>query len=238
MTAPPARPYSAEYALEFTWNSCTASWLNWYGARPEPVRPSVWPKKVLLLSAPSTTRLFSVPRCPAKLMSPVRTSRVTPGVSSAKSMKFRPLTGRFAIDVSLTVELTCDRVVSITGELPDTVTDSDTPEGFSSMRSDTVSPMLTRIPVCSNVRNPASVALTVYGPTGNSGARNSPCASVTASRVAAVDSWLTTTVTPGTTAPDASVTTPSIEPVGVCAEMRAGATARRQRTSAVASRRA
>ena len=33
-----------------TWNSLTASWLNWYGARPEPVRPSACPKKVLLLS--------------------------------------------------------------------------------------------------------------------------------------------------------------------------------------------
>ena len=80
ITAPPARPYSAENAFELTWNSFTASWLNWYGARPDPVRPSVWPKNVLLLSAPSTTRLFSVPRWPAKLMSPVRTSRVTPGV--------------------------------------------------------------------------------------------------------------------------------------------------------------
>jgi len=28
-TAPPARPNSAEYALRLTWNSCTASWLNW-----------------------------------------------------------------------------------------------------------------------------------------------------------------------------------------------------------------
>ena len=40
MTAPPARPYSAENEFELTWNSFTASWLNWYGARPEPVRPS------------------------------------------------------------------------------------------------------------------------------------------------------------------------------------------------------
>ena len=41
ITAPPARPYSAEYALEFTWNSLTAAALNWYGARPDPVRPTV-----------------------------------------------------------------------------------------------------------------------------------------------------------------------------------------------------
>ena len=95
ITAPPARPYSAEYEFEFTWNSLTASSENWYGARPDPVRPTVWPKNVLSLFAPSTTIEFKVPRWPAKLMSPVRTSRTTPGVVSTKSMKLRPLTGKF-----------------------------------------------------------------------------------------------------------------------------------------------
>ena len=54
------------------------------------MRPTDWPKKVLLLSEPSTIRELRVPRCPAKLMSPPRTSRVTPGVRSAKLMKLRP----------------------------------------------------------------------------------------------------------------------------------------------------
>jgi len=34
------------------------------------VRPTVWPKKVLSLFAPSTTSELRVPRWPAKLMSP------------------------------------------------------------------------------------------------------------------------------------------------------------------------
>src|SRR2546430_12156534 len=51
---------------------------------------NVWPKKVLLLSEPSTMRELSVPRWPAKLMSPPRTSVVTPGVRSVKLMKLRP----------------------------------------------------------------------------------------------------------------------------------------------------
>jgi hypothetical protein len=112
--------------LELTWNSCTAAALNWYGARPDPVRPIVWPKNVLLSSAPSTTRLFNVPRWPAKLMSPLRTSVVTPGVSSAKLMKLRPLVGRLRTAASSTTALTCVRVVSMTGASALTVTDSDT----------------------------------------------------------------------------------------------------------------
>jgi hypothetical protein len=129
------------------------------------VRPSVCPKKVLLLSAPSTTRLLSVPRWPAKLISPVRTSRVTPGVSSAKSMKFRPLTGRLAMATTLTVELICDRVVSTDGVVapigPRTVTVSATPAGLSSMRTVTVCPIVTVRLRASNGANPDRLAFTV-----------------------------------------------------------------------------
>jgi hypothetical protein len=98
-----------------TWNSFTASWLNWYGARPEPVRPRAWPKKVLSLFAPSITRLFSVPRWPAKLMSPWRGSFETPGVVRTKSMKLRPFVGRFAMALSFTTEEDWVRVVSTRG---------------------------------------------------------------------------------------------------------------------------
>ena len=141
ITAPPARPYSAEYALRFTWNSWTASWLNWYGARPEPVRPSVWPKKVLLLSAPSITRLFSVPRWPAKLMSPPRGSRVTPGVVSTKSMKLRPFTGRFATERSLTTDDCWERVASSSGASAVTVISSWAEATFSVTSTVSVWPM-------------------------------------------------------------------------------------------------
>ncbi len=160
MTAPPARPYSAEKAFALTWNSCTASWLNWYGARPVPVRPSAWPKNVLLLSAPSTTRLLSVPRWPAKLMSPLRVSRVTPGVSSTKSMKFRPFTGRFSTAVEFTTALTWVRVVSSTGAVPLTVMVSDNAATPSSSRNVFVSPICTRRFSWRRVANPCSAAVT------------------------------------------------------------------------------
>jgi hypothetical protein len=60
-------------------------------------------------------------------MSPVRTSRVTPGVSRAKSMKLRPLTGRFWTVASVIVELTCERPDSMIGVPPETLTVSATP---------------------------------------------------------------------------------------------------------------
>ena len=125
-----------------TWNSFTASCENWYGARPEPVRPRAWPKNVLSLFAPSMTSEFSVPRWPAKLMSPRRTSFTTPGVVRTKSMKLRPLTGRFSIAVSFTTELTCVRSVSMSGAAAVTVMVSATPTR-SVMSSVTSLPTLT-----------------------------------------------------------------------------------------------
>ena len=105
------------------------------------------------------TRLFSVPRWPAKLMSPVRVSRVTPGVSSAKSMKLRPLTGRFCTAVSSTVELTCERPVSMIGVTPLTVTDSATPLTLIWRRSVIDCPIVTLISLCFWLTNPASSAV-------------------------------------------------------------------------------
>src|SRR5215475_2622248 len=100
MTPPAARPTSAEYPLDDTWNSCTASWLKLYGLRPVPARPVDCPKNTLLASEPSTVRLLAVPRWPPKLRSPPRDgSRTTPGVSTAKSRKLRPLIGRLEIDL-------------------------------------------------------------------------------------------------------------------------------------------
>src|SRR5258708_34046577 len=71
ITAPPARPNSAEKPFWFTWNSCTDSSENWYGGRG-PGRPNNWPKKVLLLSAPSTCKLLKAPFCPPTAKSPWR----------------------------------------------------------------------------------------------------------------------------------------------------------------------
>jgi len=106
-----------------------------------------------------------VPRCPAKLMSPVRTSRVTPGVSRAKSMKLRPLTGRLAIASSPIVALICERVVSTDGVLALigtlTVTDSDTLPGRSSILTVTVCPIVSVRSRASNAWNPCRAAFTV-----------------------------------------------------------------------------
>ena len=136
----------------------------------------VWPKKVLLLSAPSTTRLLSVPRWPAKLISPVRTSVVTPGVSNAKLMKLRPLTGRLRTACSPTVELTCDRVVSRIGDSALTVTVSATFATRISIRNVSSAPTVRLMPVCFRGENPGSSADRSYGPTAI--AVTSSCAAI------------------------------------------------------------
>ena len=88
-----------------------------------PVRPKDCPKKVLLLSAPSTWRLLSVPFCPPTARSPCRVgSRTTLGVNVAKSRKLRPLTGRFWMARSFTTEEIEVRVVSTTWPSAETST--------------------------------------------------------------------------------------------------------------------
>jgi hypothetical protein len=115
------------------------------------VRPSVCPKNVLLLSEPSMTRLLSVPRCPAKLMSPARVSRVTPGVVSTKSMKFLPFTGRLLTARSFTVLDCWERSVSRRGVSASTVTVSSAAAtlrgSVSSMTWPMFSSMLLRLSV-------------------------------------------------------------------------------------------
>ena len=67
---------------------------------------------------------------------------MTPGVSSAKSMKLRPLTGRFCTATSSTVELTCVRPVSMTGVAPSTTTFSATLASGISIRRVSVWPIV------------------------------------------------------------------------------------------------
>ena len=112
--------------------------------------------------------LFSVPRWPAKLMSPLRGSLTTPGVVRTKSMKLRPLTGRFWIDLSLTTEETSDFVVSTSGAAAVTVTVSATP-GFIRKSSVTVVPTLTTTLSNFTGWKPESSPLTRYVPGISSG---------------------------------------------------------------------
>ena len=123
-------------------------------------------------------------------------------------MKFRPFTGRFRTAASSTVELTCDRVVSMTGAAPVTVTVSATPATRISNRSVSVAPtprsMFDRF--CG--ANPWSCVPTSYGPTGSSSARKAPVESVIDVRIAPVAVFVIVTVTPGSTPPDESTTVP------------------------------
>ena len=135
-------------------------------------------------------------------MSPVRTSLVTPGVSSAKSMKLRPLTGRFWTETSLTVELTCERPASMMGACALTSTLSATVASPISMRSVRVWPTVSRRSPCLRGVKPVSSAATSYTPTGSKGALKSPWSPLTVTRVVPVAGWVMFTVTPGRTAPD------------------------------------
>src|SRR5690242_18336367 len=65
--------------------------------------------------------------------------------------------------------------------------------------------------------NPPRVAVIEYVPGGSAGNRNEPSASVTAVLTPTNDGLLASTVTPGKTAPDESLTVPCIEPVCSCA---------------------
>src|SRR4029453_8529212 len=65
------------------------------------------------------------------------------------------------------------------------------------------------MPVCSNFLKPVSSALTRYAPSCSNGARYNPLSFVMTTRISPVSVFVTVTVTPGSTAPDSSVTVPS-----------------------------
>ena len=100
-------------------------------------------------------------------------------------------------------------VTSTTGVSPVTVTVSATPPTFRS-----ASILMTPVPdistpSCFKVENPVSVNVTVYVPGSRLSMRYCPVASVVADRVFSISTGLdASTVTPGSTAPDASLTVP------------------------------
>src|SRR5438132_9734454 len=101
-------------------------------------------------------------------MSPDRGSRTPPGVVSTKSMKLRPLTGKLAMALSLTTELTSDFVVSTRGAAAVTVTVSVTP-GRILRFSVTSVPTLTTTLSYFTCWKPASSETTEYVAGGSSG---------------------------------------------------------------------
>ena len=75
-------------------------------------------------------------------------------------MKLRPFTGRFCTDTSLTVELTCDLLVSITGVVDCTCTVSETDASASWIARLSVWPMVSLTPDSLRGVKPDSSALT------------------------------------------------------------------------------
>ena len=116
-------------------------------------------------------------------------------------MKFRPFTGRFCTELSVIVELTCDRPISMVGVPPETLTVSATPDTAICTRSVTVCPTFTVSSGSLRELKPDKSAVTSYTPTGSSSSRKRPFSSETVVRVRPVVDCTAVTVTPGITAP-------------------------------------
>ena len=86
---------------------------------------------------------------------------VTPPVRLSREYKSRLTSGRLSTSFCPTVREIEDSVVSISGALPTTETDSATLPGsmVASMRA--LRPSSSRMPVCENVLNPVSVTSTL-----------------------------------------------------------------------------
>ncbi len=107
-----------------------------------------------------------------------------------------------------------DVVVSMRGACAETVTDSATPAGVICRLTLTVCPTSSSTPVRVAALKPWSSVVIRYTPI-RTGIRKSPRASVTAPKLFPEASSTAVTVTPGSTAPVASVTVPLI--VASCA---------------------
>jgi hypothetical protein len=141
-------------------------------------------------------------------------------------VKLRPFSGSSTTCCSSMVMPSVACEVSTSGASPVTVTASSTAPTAIAMSTRAVSLTRTVMPSRVVVLNPESVALTLYCPGASSGTAKKPSAPVVTTRVWVVP-WLTTsTVAPGMTAPDASVTMPVMPPVAcACAACAATSTA-------------
>src|SRR3989304_526553 len=101
---------------------------------------------------------------------------------------------------------------STTGDSPVTVIVSSTPPTRRSASTRAANEPLSSIPGRSTVANPGSLNLTTYVPGRRSSIRYWPPASVTVERTFSMSASLdASTVTPGSTAPDVSLTEPVID---------------------------
>ena len=106
------------------------------------------------------------------------------------------------------------RWVSTTGDSPVTVTVSSSAPTFISAFTGAVNPVVSSMPSRLMTLNPASVNVTVYTPGLRSTILYWPLSSVIAARARSISAGLlASTVTPGSTAPVASFTTPAMLPL-------------------------
>src|SRR5262245_18136580 len=167
LTCPPVPvPNSAGYPLDSTRNSWTFSRLAWslkrlaFSPFATPGAESIMPDA----STPSYLITFCSTARPENRMSPQVPvlAFCDPGACSMSCDIWRPLIGRFWTSRSLTLTRTLAELVSSTGDVATTVTDSDPPGGLSSKGSDNSWPTATASFEYSIGGNPCSVPRTVY----------------------------------------------------------------------------
>src|SRR5262245_40850918 len=134
---------------------------------------------------------------------------VTPGISSSRPFQLRAA-GTLATSSPLNTACRVAFCTSTTGVSPATVIVSSSPPTDISVLTVTVPDPLSSMPVRATVLNPGSVNVSVYVPGRRSTMRYWPVPSVTTERTFSISAGLAaSTVTPGRTAPDGSLTTPA-----------------------------
>ena len=161
---------------------------------------------------------------PSTEMPPLRLSWLAPGASVTSDWKSRPF-GIIAMRSAWMFVAAVLCLTSIVGELAVTCTTSVSPPTARTKSTLRSWPTATKARLWLGL-NPANVARISYWPGASAGKRYTPLASAVVA-ITPVEP-LASTVAPGRTAPDASLTTPSIAPRVSCAH--AGARARRSET--------
>src|SRR5262249_25653775 len=119
---------------------------------------------------------------------------------------------------------------STCGDCPDTVSDSSSVPTFISAFTVTTVSDGTSTPVRVSVVKPESENVNLYGPGRRLSMRYRPWSSVETARTPSISTGLAaSTVTPGSTPPDSSLTTPAIE---ACARTTLGASSTQRNTTA------
>jgi hypothetical protein len=133
---------------------------------------------------------------------------LTPARFTTKSSALRLVSGRLAICLDDSVVDTVEDCVLTTSEPDCTTTVSSMPPTSSLTATPAGTPAFNSTSLTLAVLKPARLTVTVYLPAASCGTVNCPSAFVTASDVKPVSARFTTTLAPGITAPDVSVTVP------------------------------